>query len=319
MGADRASIIARPVPDISISRPLSIVVRDIRRDPQGLVGRVSGHVRIEPYGTKATSVVEPYGTKATSVVEPYGTKATCDIELCLVQVDRRATGVVASLVRARKRWEDVLVPQEVSRSATNERGGILRLDFSLELQDRMTPSFVTVVGARSWELRVVISGERTNSTTLVLDVPDVRRTVHVARTAATQSDGRDWHRFLPPRLRPSGYALGVSARSSGQASLKSRGDWGVVDVPRSGVGPWQASLVLFERCVLPVVDPDLGLRTVVVQQVDLLEGPNTLEFEVPAGLAPTHAGPLIETWYELRVHTVDGRHLGAKHRMLVGN
>ncbi len=101
--------------------------------------------------------------------------------------------------------------------------------------------------------------------------------------------------------------------------MRSRGDWGVVDAPSGGDHRWQASILAYERLDLP------GIRSAtatqpgpeVVYSRPLVVGPNTLEFELPEGIAPTHAGPLLSTWYELRVHTADGRRLGARHRVEV--
>ncbi len=271
---------------------VAIVVRDVIRDPQGHIARVVGHLLIEAglHAREATiSLVGVDQSGSTTVVERCG--------------------------------RSDLVPVHAGRCAE-------RLDFVIDVRQRLTPAFETPLGERWWELRAVVRGvpnERLDRLRPLLavrqrvDVPSVRRSIRVLANPAADVERSNWIGWIPSSLRPTAYAFDPTSNATGRAFVRSRGDWGVVDV-RDDLGRrWSASILQYEvlgdgtRHSASVG----GRRIETVYSRPLVGGPNTLEFVLPPGVAPSHAGPLLTTWYELRIHTDDGRRLGARHRVEV--
>ncbi len=232
-----------------------------------------------------------------------------------VQVDRAVVSLVQMDESGDRQVASVQAQAEIELRAdgTDTR----RLDFSLELRRRLTPPFETQAGLRWWDLRVDVDGNDAESVVHRLEVPTVRRTVMVGGAVRPSADSTDWLRAIPAWARPRGYALRPAATATQQAVVKSRGDWGVVDVPRDDAGRWVASIVGYELVRRPGRSGGPEVTRSIITQRNLVAGPNTVEFEVPSGIPPTHHGPMFSTWYEVRVHTADERRLGARHDAVV--
>ena len=273
-------LVPRPS-ECTVAGGVALIVRETRRDPQGLSARVSGHVLVDQRVQIDRAVVS------------------------LVQMDESGDRRVAS-VQAQAEIEHLSGSPETRR-----------LDFSLELRRRLTPPFETQAGVRWWDLRVDVDGDDAESVVHRLDVPTVRRTIMVGGSRLRSFDSTDWFWAIPAWARPGGYALRHTAKANGQVVVKSRGDWGVVEVPRDDARRWVATIVGYELVQRPGRSGGSEVSTSIITRRNLVAGPNTVEFEVPSGIPPTHRGPMFSTWYELRVHTADERRLGARHDAVV--
>ncbi|MEZ5375843.1 MAG: hypothetical protein R2733_04965 [Acidimicrobiales bacterium] len=273
---------SRRAPNAVLSGSVAIVVRGVLRDREGLIGRVVGHVLIEAgIGAERATVALVGVDRAgdTTVVERHGRA-----DLTLRHAGRRAE----------------------------------RLNFSIDVPRRLTPGFATEMGTRSWELRVSLGSDRIEALRRRIEVPEVRRLVRVATSPLPPVVVASRWRYAPPLLRPIDYAFAPSSEASGHAVVRSRGDWGVVDVPPVRGTHWEATIVLYEQVEAGrSVGIGTSHRVELVYSRPLVDGPNTLEFELPNDLPPSHAGPLLSTSYELRVHTADGRRLGVRHGVAV--
>ncbi len=119
-----------------------------------------------------------------------------------------------------------------------------------------------------------------------------------------------------PRI---GAALDPRAKATGEAVIRSRGDWCVVRVDGRGSAPWRATVVRFRAQPVSGAHRD-GPYEVTGRAIwhrDLSTGANTIGLEIGQDLPATGADARSETWYELRVHTVDGRRLAARRVVVV--
>ncbi len=152
------------------------------------------------------------------------------------------------------------------------------------------------------------------ASTSVLGIPMIG--LGAALAAVTLGVGQAVSERRHPRIDA---ALNPRAKASGEAVIRSRGDWCVVRVDGRGSVAWRATVVRFRAQPL-TGERSVGRHDVTGRAIwhrDLAHGANTIGLEIGQDLPATGADGMSSTWYELRVHTVDGRRLAARRVVVV--